>query len=456
MKAVNFRWIAMGSFLWAELCLGGAQRAAAGAPTREEAVSQAESAKKKETAGTQTKRQKVANPLNDLLDDAKRDIDEEKFEAAIVPLQRVISEEPEFAYAHFQLAYVYTALKRTAEARTEYERTIAKDPKMSEAYLNLGILLLDEDAKGALAPLGKAVELLPSQSRPRFLLGVAQERAGELVKAAESFEGAARLDPRDAETLLHLANLYMREERAADAETKFAAVLAMQPNDKAALFGIARSQDAQKKPEAAAAYQKYLSVEAADSGARTRYLQLLLEQGQYDEASAELEKAEAGKLTLETLKMKADIQIAQKKWDDAIVTLKQAAAMTPNDAQMHGGLGRIYLQKRDFASAEKELRTAIQLDGKNIGYWKDLNTTFFLGGNYPATLKVLEQIEKAEGPTAGSWFVKAICYDKLNQAKPALEAYQKFLDLDQNKNPDQAWQAEQRSKVLKRMLEGRK
>ena len=56
----------------------------------------------------------------------------------------------------------------------------------------------------------------------------------------------------------------------------------------------------------------------------------------------------------------------------------------------------------------------------------------------------------------GSWFVRALCYDSLNQPKPALEAYQKFLELDQNKNPDQVWQAQERSKVLRRMLEGKK
>src|SRR5207249_11594210 len=98
---------------------------------------------------TQTKTQKVANPLNDLLEEAQRDIDNKNFESAIAPLQRVIADQPEFAYAHFQLAYVYTALKRTDEARAEYTRTIAMDPKMSEAYLNLGILLLDKQESAA-------------------------------------------------------------------------------------------------------------------------------------------------------------------------------------------------------------------------------------------------------------------------------------------------------------------
>ena len=191
-----------------------------------------------------------------------------------------------------------------------------------------------------------------------------------------------------------------------------------------------------------------------DSEARARLVHLFLEQNQSDEALAELDRLDSGTPpTIESLKLRADIQIASKKWDESIVTLQQALTLAPNDEQLHGGLGRIFLQKRDFAAAEKELRIALRLDGKNLAYWKDLSSAFFLSGNYPAALSTLDEIAKMEQPGAGVWFVRAICYDKLNQPKLALEAYQKFLALDQDKNPDQVWQARERSKVLQRMLE---
>jgi Flp pilus assembly protein TadD len=407
----------------------------------------------KPKAPGQAKSQKIANPLNDLLGEAQRDIDKNDFEAAVAPLQKVIADQPEFAYAHFQLAYVYTALKNTGEARSEYERAIAIDPKMTEAYLDLGILLLDKDPAAAVAPLTKAAALLPAQSRPHFLLGVALERSGNLTGAAEAFENAVVLDPHDYDTLMHLANAYLALNRPANAETKFLSALEGQPQEPRALLGLARSLDSQKKAEAAEAYQKYLAVQGSDSIARARLVHMLLEQLQYDAALAELNRADTGTPSVDLLKLRADIQIGQKKWGDAIVTLRQAVLLAPGDAELHGGLGRVYLQKRDFANAEKELRVALHLDGKNLVYWKDLSSTFYLGGNYSATLVTLDEIAKTEQPTAGTWFIRALCYDKLNQPKPALEAYQKFLELDQNKNADQVWQAEQRSKVLRRMLE---
>jgi Flp pilus assembly protein TadD len=459
MKRAHLRLIAARIFLcrsvalYGSVAVVGAQPAAAGALFGNQSSPGAQSSKSK--PAVQTKTQKLANPLNDLLDEAQRDIDNKNFEAAITPLQKVITDQPEFAYAHFQLAYVYTALKKTDEARAEYARTIAIDAKMPEAYLNLGTLLLDkQENTAAVAPLRKAVELLPAQSHPRYLLAVALDRLGDRAGAAASFEALLHLDPNDVAAMDYLGWAALRDGKPGEAEARFRRAVELQPKEPGGRKGLAESLDAQKKPEAAAAYHDYLELAPNDSAARARLIHLLVQQNENDAALAELDRMDAGKQpSLESLKLRADIQIAGKKWDDSVATLQQALALSPNDAQLHGGLSRILLQKRDFAAAEKELRVALRIDGKNLDYWKDLSSTFFLGGNYPAALATLDEIAKMEQPGAGVWFIRAICYDKLNQPKPALEAYQKFLELDQDKNPDQVWQAKERSKVLQRMLE---
>jgi Flp pilus assembly protein TadD len=404
--------------------------------------------------GAHGTKQRVANPLNDLLDEARRDIDKQDFAAAIVPLQKFLAEKDDFAYAHFQLGYAYTGLQKSKEARDEYERAMQLDAKMPEAALNLGILLLNEDPAAAVAPLQRAVELLPTQSRPRTLLGLAYEKCGDLKNAASAYEGALALDPKDIETSLHLAQLYLRQNRAADAERKFRAVLSSEPQSQPALVGLAQTLEIEKNPEAADAYQNYLKAQPGDAAAREHLVHLLIANEKYDDALAEMEKTEnGGASSVESLKLRADILIGEKKWDAAIVALKQAAAMAPNDAQLRGGLGRTYMQQRDFANAEKELKSAIQLDAKNVTYWKDLASATYLAGEYPTTLAVLDRVAQSEPPSPGELFVRALCYDKLQQTKAALDAYQKFLDADQNRNSDQVWQAQQRIRVLKKTLE---
>ena len=403
------------------------------------------------------KTQKVPNPLNDLLDEAQADINKNDFEGAIAPLRKFLAEKPDVAYAHFQLGYVFTALKRFDEARGEYEKAIARDPKMAEAQLNLGILLLEKNPAAAIAPLQKAEELLPSQSRARFLLGLAQERSGDLTAAVDSFEGASRLDPKDPEILVHLGAIYLRNGQPAKAEEQFRRALELQPQSPAALQGLAQSLEAQKKPEAAKAYRQYLAVQPGDQGARAHVIHELMDQQQYDAALAELDTAMASAApTVEFLKLRADVLISQKKYNEAAATLIQAIALAPTDAQLHGGLGRIYLGMKDYSAAEKELKAALQLERNNTVYWKDLSTTYYLAGNYPATLTALDVVAKGETPMAGTWFLRALCYDKLGQAQPALEAYRHFLELDQDRNPDQVWQATQRIHVLEKMADKKK
>src|SRR5262249_20785740 len=155
------------------------------------------------------------------------------------------------------------------------------DPKMAEAYLNLGMLLLDQKKPADAVPfLTKAVELLPSESRPRILLGVAEERTGNSSNAVESFEGAVHLDPHDRDALLHLASLYLTMNRLADAEAKLRAALDGKPDDAATLLLLAKTVDAEKKPSAAEAYRNYLAVEPNDANAQSRLVHLFLDAGE--------------------------------------------------------------------------------------------------------------------------------------------------------------------------------
>jgi Flp pilus assembly protein TadD len=419
-------------------------------------ASQAQAPTNAQSAG-QPRIQKLANPLNDLLDEAQHDIDQQQFTAAIVPLQKVLAEEPDFAYGHFQLAYVYTALKKPKEAQAEYERAATLDPKMSAAYVNLGMLLLDAgENASAVSPLRKAVELLPAETRPRYLLAVALDRSGDRAGATEAFTELLHLDPNNITAINYLGWAALHAGRPADAETKFRHATEVEPKGAEGMRGLAESLEAQKKPEAVAAYRHYLELMPGDPTVRAHLVRLLMNQGENDAALAELDRGEAAKPSVESLKLRADIQIAQKKWSDAIATLQRAVALAPSDAQLRGGLGRTYLQVRDFPNAEKELKVAIQLDSRNADSWKDLGSTYYLSQDYPAALAVFDRLDQLDTPGAGRWFLRALCYDHLNQPKPALEAYQKFMELDQNKNPDQVWQAQERSKVLRRMLEGKK
>lgn len=127
-------------------------------------------------------------------------------------------------------------------------------------------------------------------------------------------------------------------------------------------------------------------------------------------------------------------------------------ARSPRDADARARLGHALLELRDFPAAQRELLTALEVEPKRTDTWRDLLSAYFLAENYPAALAALDQLDKRETPRAPAWFVRAICYDKLRRKPEALEAYQKFIELDGGRDADQNFQARQRIRILRNEL----
>src|SRR6266436_619871 len=145
----------------------------------------------------QSPSQPKEDPLAPLLQQAKESIDKNDFAAAIDPLHKYIAERPDDPFAHFQLGYAFAGLKRWEEAKAEFSRAIALDPKMAPAHLNLGLVLMDSNPGEAAQAFLQTADLQPTESRPRFLAGVALEHSGKFAEAIEQYRAALGISPKD-------------------------------------------------------------------------------------------------------------------------------------------------------------------------------------------------------------------------------------------------------------------
>jgi Flp pilus assembly protein TadD len=75
-----------------------------------------------------TTRKHVADPdaqaLNDLLNAAQAAIDRRDFGGAVRNYQDYLAKKPDDAVVHYDLGYVYSALNRPADAKSEFEHAI--------------------------------------------------------------------------------------------------------------------------------------------------------------------------------------------------------------------------------------------------------------------------------------------------------------------------------------------
>lgn len=398
--------------------------------------------------------------LHELLVQAKAATDKQDYAAAQADYEKYLAQKPDDATTHFDLGYVYTAVRQKEKAETEYRKAIALNPKMTEAYLNLGVSLLSSDPKSASVPLERVTQLNYSYARGHYLLGAAREDSGQLAAAIEQYTVAEKLDPNDMETHLALGRALLASEKSASpakAETEFREALKIKANDKDARLGLAQSLADQKKTaEAAAELSEYLEEKPDDSQTRLMRASLLVDLEKYDDALAELDElTKQGPETLEALKLRSLIKFREQKYEDAAAILQKAETMAPQDAEIRSRLGHVLLQLKNYPAAARELNEAFRLDTKSTETLRDLVAAEYLSQDYPAALAAMNVLEQREAPKPGAWFVRATCYDRMGQPSAALAAYQKFLALNTDKTSNEYFEAAARARFLDKMLKGK-
>jgi Flp pilus assembly protein TadD len=403
----------------------------------------------------------AAIELNRLLTAAQDAVNKQDYASAAQDYQAYLAKKPEDAVVHYDLGYAYTALQKPADAKREYEKAIALDPKMASAYQNLGVTLIPTDPAAAIEPLQRAAELTPEDARTKWLLGIALEATKKDAQAIEQYQAAEKLDTKSVEIRNSLGFALLRSGRASDAEAAFREALALRPTGEVAdqaHKGLLQALLAKKKnDEAATEMGVYLAAHPSDPAMQLEHASLLVDAGKDDDALAELDKAAtAGPESLRALKLRTLIYFRKKQYDNAVPVLVKAIALAPQDPDLPAQLGHAYLEKKDYPNAVNALVVAIKMNPQSIDVLKDLVTAEYLNKNYPATLHGLDVLAQRETPPLGSWFVRATCYDKLGQAKPALDAYKKFLEMNKDENSDMYFEASARVRTLTRELANKK
>jgi tetratricopeptide (TPR) repeat protein len=377
-------------------------------------------------------------------------LDERRYPAAVENLTKAMAANPKDYSLHFNLALAYSLMGKNAEAIPEYKTTLELKPDLYQAQLNLGISLLREKQPAEAARyLTAAVAQNPKEYRANYYLAAALLGAGDFAKAEQSYGTALAIDPKSADAELGLAHALAGENKLEDAAAHFKKAAELNPAYRDDLLELASMYQTAQQPERAISiYQQF----PENPGAQERLGELLLKAGRAADAIPCFQVAVAKSPTEANRAALAEAYLKNKEPDKAQPVVEQILAADPDNFEIRMLHGRLIRDQRKFPEAAAEFERAARLKPDAPQAWSELAGVLVMAENYPPALAALDRIAALHAEKAGHVFLRAIVLDKTRDLKPAVESYQRFLELSQGENPNQEWQARQRIKLLQKEI----
>lgn len=408
------------------------------------------------TAAENTTGQNISRPRdpNQAMSAAEAAIKRQDYSAAIGDLKPLAKQYPNVAAVWFNLAYAYTGLHENEPALQAYTAAVKLDPKLFQARVNMGILLLEMGRPAdALPQLKEAAALRPEDPRAHLYLGHAEATLGD-AGAKEELEEAVRLDPHSSMAWLFLGQLAFRTKDYVGARDAFTKAYTMDPKLAEAKLGAALSLDKLGQDAAAAPLiEGYLSAKPEDDQARFDLAGIEMRLGQNSQALAALEAIQKQSPLFPGLNRALGDAYAllhnfpaSEKYD------RLALQAEPSSAGLHRALAETLMQEKNYPAAETEYRAALKLDSSDLGAASGLAESLYFQKRYPEVISLLVRIVQTPSAPASDFYLLAASYDHLHDVRPAIGAYQQFLSLSHGKYADQEWQAQQRIKLLEHEL----
>jgi len=424
---------------------------------------------------------------------------QKRTEDGIAEIKKVLAADDTDASAHNMLGSAYMSQGLFDEGMRELNRATKLDPKMVNAHLKKGAFYFSKgkNAEGE-TELATAVQAAPDVQNARLLLasyyhgqkktakalsvlraGLTGGRgdaplhnaiaslhfsAGNKAEGVKSLEQAKRVDPSFPGSYQNLAGFHAASGDYPKATAELAALLAADPQNLRAMFGIAALSEIDgKESDALAYYRKATQTKAPEAfmalagyhqkkgetgkalGALDEAIKLdpraiapleakgrlLAGQKDYRKALKIFDEVEA--LNPEQgVALKVGTYVAMKEGSKAIEQAGRLVSKRPGSARGHLLLASVHQRLHDFASAIDEANKAIKVDGESV------EARLFLGSLYQAkkendkALAAYQGALRLKPDSVSAQFAIGALYDATGRKREAVVKYRAILEQKDN------------------------
>jgi tetratricopeptide (TPR) repeat protein len=352
-----------------------------------------------------------------------------------------------------------------ATALSDYQKAVELDPQALEVYRDLAQLNLRTGrTDAALRAAQRVRDLAPTESSSFLFLGHVHVARGDLPMAAQEYEKALQLDPKNLKALENLANYYssINPPKAVEYYRRY---LQTDPYDPEIYFQMGFLHQKQNDgPQAIAAFKKSIQLDPQQVASHLALAELY-----------ELQRSTASAVTQYQWCTRLDprnpafyarlghLYYANRQWDEAASQFQSARSLEPQNAANYYYLARIAEEKTNWAQATEHAEKAYRLSKdtqflpllayyltmqqrtKEAVTWlekarkaepQNSNVLLFLGmdylelGKYKKAKEILKEGIAAHPDDTQLHFQLGIAHDRLQEFDKAVEQFELVLRVD--------------------------
>jgi tetratricopeptide (TPR) repeat protein len=313
-------------------------------------------------------------------------------------------------------------------ARVELERALKVDPRLAEAYVQLGTL---EYRTGAIAQsiahLRRAVDLVPGSFDAHYGLALASLRDRRVEDGRRELDRAHQIDPLNPDASYNLGILLLDQRKPADAEKLFQEVKRLGPNRADVSFYFIYAKLEQLKfDEARQEANEGAKIFGKDVQWRSGVGRLFLEHNQPREASEHLEAAVH--LKPDSTEVRRSLATARLQLGNPSGAL--AALTTIRTADDHYLRASALYLLHAHSEAAQESREALRLSPDDPRYLLLGGRIAQRAGQHAQALEFLQRAVRQAPKWSEPYYSEGVSYYLLRRYEEARHSLQRAIEID--------------------------
>jgi len=288
---------------------------------------------------------------------------------------KAVAEDPKAAGSRTRLAVSKLALGNVEAATDDLQKVVKDDPKALQASIILAMVHIRNNKPDEALKVAAALKKNhPTNPVGSYLEGEAYLKKKNYPAARAALAAAQKVNPQNFAPSLKLAQIDAAEGKFAEAEKRYNAILAKQPNHVVAMIGLAELADRARKPNEALSWlNKAAEVDPKNVNVRLQLVSRYVDRREFDKAQ-DIATRLTQTFPEEPVAYEALGKLLLVRGDakGAITNFERLATLRPDLASAHHLLARAERAGGNLVESQESLKKAYEISPVPTTFGEDV------------------------------------------------------------------------------------